>query len=63
MSHCAECGMTTAPNEYHPYAACLMYAQCGDEGTVRANLAAVVTHAVEHYVAAKAQQSQTEVAP
>jgi hypothetical protein len=40
---CAECGMVlSSPNEYHPYAACLMYKGCKDENTVRLNLLAVL---------------------
>lgn len=50
---CAKCGMVLIdPQEYHPFAACLMYKQCKDELTVRDNLAAVVDHGhkigVEH---------------
>lgn len=40
---CACCGMVLEhPEEYHPFAACLMYKQCKDESTVRANLFAVI---------------------
>lgn len=41
---CAECGMQCDPGEYHPFAACLMFKQCRDSETVRANLEAVVHH-------------------
>lgn len=42
---CACCGMVTAgPQEYHPYAACLMFKACHDGNVVRANLEAVVTY-------------------
>lgn len=40
-AECAQCGMVCAPNEYHPYAACLMFAACKDGAVVRANLAEV----------------------
>jgi len=35
---CQECGMECTPNEYHPYAACLMFKGCHNSETVRANL-------------------------
>jgi len=38
MNACHECGMVCHPNEYHPYAACLMFRGCHDADTVRANL-------------------------
>ena len=42
---CAECGMTLAhPNEYHPYAACLMYKSCKDRDTVLDNLQSVIDY-------------------
>ena len=41
---CTSCGMPCPPNEYHPYAACLMFRTCNDENTVRSNLQAVVDH-------------------
>lgn len=45
MPHvCAECGMPVTPNEYHPYAACLMFRGCRDAAVVRANLTAVQGH-------------------
>ena len=37
-SVCAECGMGCNAGEYHPYAACLMFKQCRNSETVRANL-------------------------
>ena len=40
-TECAQCGMVCAPNEYHPYAACLMFMACKDGPYVRANLAKV----------------------
>ena len=40
-TECAQCGMVCAPNEYHPYAACLMFMACKDGTYVRANLAEV----------------------
>lgn len=38
---CQECGMSVKPNEYHPFAACLMYKGCNSASTVRDNLAFV----------------------
>lgn len=39
---CSECGMILhSTDEYHPYAACLMFKQCQDSVIVRANLEAV----------------------
>lgn len=35
---CDDCGMTCEPNEFHPYAACLMFKACHNSKTVRANL-------------------------
>ena len=35
---CIECGMVCEAVEYHPYAACLMFKQCLNSETVRANL-------------------------
>ena len=37
-TECAQCGMVCAPNEYHPYAACLMFMACKDGPYVRAKL-------------------------
>lgn len=46
MSGCAQCGMVMArDDEYHPYAACLMFMGCHDGDTVRANLREVVEQA------------------
>ena len=39
---CAECTMLCKPNEYHPFAACLMFKACHDANIVRANLAPIV---------------------
>ena len=41
---CAECGMETKPDDYHPYAACLMFKACHSSVTVSVNLAAVIEH-------------------
>lgn len=38
MQPCCFCGMPCAANEYHPYAACLMFKACQNAETVRANL-------------------------
>lgn len=35
---CQECGMDTAVNEYHPYAACLIFKGCHDAEVTRANM-------------------------
>lgn len=40
---CKECGMTIQ-DEYHPFAACLMYRQTRDADVVRVNLASVIDH-------------------
>jgi hypothetical protein len=40
-SPCAECGMLTSGEDYHPYGACLMFKACGDGAVVRANLWAI----------------------
>lgn len=40
-ARCAECGMSCNADEYHPYAACLMFKQCHNSETVRTNLEAV----------------------
>lgn len=39
---CAECGMPVTSDEYHPYAACLMFKACHNSETVKANLDAVL---------------------
>ena len=41
---CAQCGMVVTPNEYHPFAACLMFHAAGDGEVVRRNLTTVVEH-------------------
>lgn len=42
---CGLCGMETkTPDEYHPYAACMMFLQTRDVDTVRDNLWAVVDY-------------------
>lgn len=40
-SNCAECGMRVRVDEYHPYAACLMFRGCHDTEAVRSNLLSV----------------------
>ena len=40
-SECKECGMAVRADEYHPYAACLMFKACGNSRTVMANLHAI----------------------
>ena len=45
MLTCQQCGMVLQdPAEFHPFAACLMFAGCKDGETVRSNLAFVVEH-------------------
>lgn len=43
---CNQCGMTTEDNEYHPFAACLMFRSCRDSSTVRENLLAVQARSI-----------------
>ena len=45
---CQECGMLVENNEYHPYAACLMFKSCKDNEMVRGNLISVRNHAVDY---------------
>lgn len=43
MNTCQECGMVVkTANEYHPYAACLLFRACGNGDEVRAHLAAIL---------------------
>lgn len=42
MAFCYACGMACSDDGYHPHAACLMFRQSNDAGTVEANLAAVL---------------------
>ncbi len=44
LTPCGECGMPGRANDYHPYAACLMFKACHSSEVVRANLDAVVEH-------------------
>jgi hypothetical protein len=41
MQPCDFCGMPCKADEYHPYAACLMFKACHNSEVVRANLEAV----------------------
>lgn len=46
---CAECGMVLdSPDEYHPYAACLMYKQTRDRNVVIENLKKVIEDGIKH---------------
>jgi len=45
---CQECGMLVEDNEYHPYAACLMFKGCHMGEVVRVNLAAVRAHGAQY---------------
>lgn len=47
---CAECGMPGKADEYHPYAACLMFKQCHSSETVQANLDAVIAYGYQRAV-------------
>ena len=42
---CHQCGMVCQPNEYHPYAACILYGAIHDGDAARANLNAIAQHA------------------
>lgn len=44
MTPCGCCGMPCTAEEYHPYAACLMYKACRNSIEVTANLKAVLAH-------------------
>lgn len=46
LSPCGDCGMPCEQNEYHPYAACLMFKTCHNSDTVRGNLQDVQDYAV-----------------
>ena len=50
-TRCPGCGMPLGlPNEvaqYHPYAACLMFKDCRNAATVRANLESILRHGME----------------
>lgn len=46
LKPCRECGMPCHAEEYHPYAACLMFRGCWDSKTVRANLDAIRSNLV-----------------
>jgi hypothetical protein len=49
MTDCTECGMhCETADEYHPYAACLMFKGCHDGSIVRANLNAVVAKGAQY---------------
>lgn len=41
---CYTCGMMVSTDDYHPYAACLMFQSCHCSETVQANLDAVQAH-------------------
>lgn len=46
--HCSQCGMTThGPQDFHPFAACLMFKECGNGNTVEANLQFVVEYGMK----------------
>jgi hypothetical protein len=44
-ANCHQCGMVCQPDEYHPYAACILYGAIHDGDAVRANLNAIAQHA------------------
>lgn len=47
MTICQQCGMPCEPNEYHPFAACLMFKGCHDSRVVRANLPQLAAASVD----------------
>jgi hypothetical protein len=50
MDECKECGMLVDVNEYHPYAACLMFKACHDNSIVQANLDAVRAYGYQAHI-------------
>ena len=45
---CGDCGMEVVfPDEYHPYAACLMFKACGNPKTVTDNLDSVIAYGLK----------------
>ena len=48
-SHCSQCGMSAAGNEFHPFAVCLMFQASKDSRVVEANLNALMD-TVEEWV-------------
>ena len=56
-SKCGECGMMISDNEYHPYAACLMFIGCQDSEIVTANLDAVQNHGYQLAIDEKPEES------
>ena len=62
---CKECNMWVKPNEFHPFAACLMFKHCRNSDMVRANLAFVQNKGFEEGQARAEQDfgmtSNTEV--
>lgn len=48
LHQCNDCGMTVEPNEFHPYAACLMFKSCHDGEVVRKNLTAIRDASIEY---------------
>ena len=63
MPRCHECGMELgSEDEYHPYAACLMYRGCGSRQRVVAELKVVAEHArQEAWVAGYASRNVSTV--
>ena len=55
---CKSCGMPIEKDEFHPYAACLMFKGCLDAEVVRANLDAVIAHGVQIEVERREEDSQ-----
>ena len=45
---CQECGMEVEKNEYHPYAACLLFKASHNSKVVNENLKAVRNHAIDY---------------
>ena len=48
MGECQECGMSIDSDQYHPYAACLMFKGCHDGDIVQANLDAVIVYGLTY---------------
>lgn len=61
---CVECGMPSTWEQYHPYAACLMFKTCHDSNIVMANLDAVHANGYQiatDEIAARLQQAEAVI--
>lgn len=63
FSSCAQCGMLAlSPSDYHPYAACVMFAHLKSSEKVEANLRAVIEYGMRAQQAGiSAEQAMREV--